>query len=329
MKYNHLSLEERVELYSQIKLGVSLRAIALKLGRTHTSLSRELKRHTKYGRPYKPVLANKRAIHWAFKQRHKAPLKNPEILNYVLTKLRLGWSPETIAGRIVIDHPNLSTSYESIYRWIYSKPWRKHQLSQYLDCGHIKRRKKQGRSVLSKDKVLNAKSIDLRPNEINLRQSVGHWETDLMESSRSCPAALSVTAERLTRFVRLKKVCNKTKYEKTQSLKKQLISLPAQVLFTVTTDRGRENFSNKIWEQKLRVQVYFCNPYHSWEKGTVENTIKRIRRFIPKGENLSDYSWQYIQKVEEAINNKPMKCLQYLTPYERMYQVTRQIQEVK
>jgi IS30 family transposase len=312
-----------------MKLGVSLRTIALKLGRTHSSLSRELKRHTKYGRAYKPVLAEKRAARWAFKQRYKAPLKSPEILNYVLAKLRLGWSPEIIAGRMSIDRPDLSTSYESIYRWIYSRPWRRHKLSQYLECGHIKRRKKYGRQVVSKDKVLNAKSIDLRPGEINLRQSVGHWETDLMESSRSCPAALSVTTERLTRFVRLRKVSNKTKFQKTRSLKKQSTSLPKAVWITITTDRGRENFGHRLWEQKLGVQVYFCNPYHSWEKGTVENTIKRIRRFIPKGENLSDYSWQYIQKVENAINFKPMKCLQYQTPYERMYQVVKEIQEVE
>ena len=174
-KYQHLLLEERVELYSQLKLGVSLRAIAKTLGRTHTSLSRELKRHTKYCRPYKPVLANSRADRWAVRQRYKAPLKNPETLNYVLSKLRLGWSPEIIAGRMKLDKPNLTVSYESIYRWIYSKSWKRHQLWQYLESGHIKRRKKQGRSVASKSKVLNARSIDLRPVEINLRQSVGHW----------------------------------------------------------------------------------------------------------------------------------------------------------
>ncbi|MEK9208065.1 MAG: IS30 family transposase [Patescibacteria group bacterium] len=327
-KYQHLLLEERVELYSQLKLGVSLRVIAKTLGRNHTSLSRELKRHTKYCRPYKPVLANSRADRWAARQRYQAPLKNPETLNYVLSKLRLGWSPETIAGRMKLDKPNLTVSYESIYRWIYSKFWKRHQLWQYLESGHIKRRKKQGRSVASKSKVLNARSIDLRPVEINLRQSVGHWETDLMESSRADPAALSVTVERLTRFVRLKKVSDKTSGNKTQALTKQKIGLPDILWVSVTTDRGRENFGHKIWEDKLGVVVYFCNPYHSWEKGTVENTIKRIRRFIPKGENLSDYSWQYIQKVEGAINNKPMKCLQYLTPYERMAQ-SRQDLEVE
>lgn len=318
IKYQHLLLEERVELYSQLKLGVSLREISLRLGRSHSSLSRELRRHTKYGRPYKPVLANRRAVRWSARQRYKAPLKNPQVLMYVLSKLRLGWGPEIIAGRIGIDHPGLSTSYESIYRWIYSKSWRRHKLWRYLECGHIKRRKKHGRSVTCKNKVLDARSIDLRPVEINLRQTIGHWETDLMESSRSCPAALSVTAERATRFVRLKKVRDKTSRNKTLALAKQKVGLPDTLWMSVTTDRGRENFGHKVWEDKLRMTVYFCNPYHSWEKGTVENTIKRIRRFIPKGDNLSDYSWQYIKKVEGAINHKPMKCLQYLTPYETM-----------
>lgn len=309
---------ERVELYSQLKLGVSLREIARTLGRTHTSLSRELKRHTKYCRPYKPVLANRRAARWSVRQRYKAPLKNPETLNYVLSRLRLGWSPEIIAGRLKLDKPYLEVSYESVYRWIYSKSWKRHKLWQYLESGHIKRRKKQGRSVVSKSKVLDARSIDLRPVEINLRQTVGHWETDLMESSRSCPAALSVTTERSTRLVRLRKVRDKTSRNKTRALAKQKAGLPEALWVSVTTDRGRESFGHKIWEDKLGVTVYFCNPYHSWEKGTVENTIKRIRRFIPKGNNLSDYSWQYVRKIEEAINHKPMKCLQYLTPYETM-----------
>lgn len=111
-------------MYADLKRGISLRAVAKKLDRSPSSLCRELKRHTKYGRVYKPVLANRRADRWAACQRYKAPLKNPQILVYVLEKLRLGWGPEIIAGRLKIDHPGLSTSYESIYRWIYSRPWK-------------------------------------------------------------------------------------------------------------------------------------------------------------------------------------------------------------
>lgn len=315
MNYQHLSLEERVELYAGLKLGISLRGIASKLGRNHTSLVRELKRHTRYGRVYKPVLANKRAAKWAVKQRYKAPLKNPPTLNYVLKKLKLGWSPETIEGRIGFDHPGLSISHESIYSWIYGKGWKKDKLWKYLECGHLKRRQKRGRNVVSYTQVLDTKSIDLRPDTANLRLQMGHGETDLMESSRSSSAALSVTVDRLTRMASLVKVKDKTGVSKTKAL-----THPAQagVWLTMTADRGPENKKYHVWETKLGISVFFCHAYHSWEKGTVENTIKRIRRFIPKGDDISKYSWRDIKKIEYWLNHKPMKCLQYLTPYERM-----------
>lgn len=319
MKYRHLSLEERVELYAGIKLGVSLRDVAKKLDRSHASLVRELKRHTKYGRSYKPVLAHKRAARWAANQRYKAPLKNPQTLNYVRAKLKLGWSPETISGRIGIDHPDLSVSYESIYCWVYyNKRWRKDRLWKYLECGRRKRRKKRGRNVVSYTQVLDAKSIDLRPNKANLRLESGHWETDLLESGRDSSAALSVTTDRKTRVARLVKVKDKTGRSKVLALARPA---PAgSVWLTLTADRGPENRSYPAWEEKLGIQVYFCHPYHSWEKGTVENTIKRIRRFIPKGADVSRYSWRDIKKIEYWLNTKPMKCLQFRTPYEMMRQ---------
>lgn len=317
MKYRHLSLEERVELCVQIKQGVSLRDIAKKLDRNHTSLSRELKRHTKYGREYKPVLADSRATRWALNQRYRAPLKNTETLTYVLEKLRLGWSPEIIEGRIKIDKPHLSISHESIYSWIYNhKHWKRRKLWKHLEQGHKKRRLKLGRKVASYTKVLGTKSIDLRPNNASQRLEVGHGETDLLESGRDSSAALSVTVDRLTRFTSLRKIADKTGRSKTLAIQKSIVSGTAWL--TITADRGPENRNYQVWENKFGVNVYFCHAYHSWEKGTVENTIKRVRRFIPKGSDVSKYSWRDVRKIEWWINNRPMKCLQFLTPYEKM-----------
>ena len=327
MKYHHLDVDERVELYADLKSGVSLRSVARKLRRSPSSLCRELKRHTRYGRVYKPVLANKRAIKWSGNQRSKAPLKTAEILNYVHTKLKLGWSPETIAGRLKLDHPNSSTNYESIYRWIYSKKWRKDKLWQHLECGHKRRRINWGRRGATYTKVLDTKSINLRPNIANHRLQIGHGETDLMESGRDSSAALSVTVDRSTRFTRLVKVPDKTARSKTHAMAR---SLPfGLVWLTMTADRGSENKSFSVWETRFNLTVFFCTAYHSWEKGTVENTIKRVRRFIPKGENIANYSWRDIQRIENWINHKPMKCLQYLTPYEKMRSVTQSLESKK
>jgi IS30 family transposase len=325
LKYSHLSLDERVELYADLKRGLSLRSVAKKLERSPASLCREIKRHTRYGRVYKPVLANNRAAKWATAQRYKAPLKNSETLRYVLDKIKLGWSPEIIEGRIGIDHPGLSVSYESIYQWIYyNKYWKRSRLWEFLECGHIKRRQKRGRNVISYTQVLETKRIELRPNTANLRLEVGHGETDNMESGRNSHAALSVTADRLTRVSHLAKVKDKTGRSKAQALQKPA---PAGLTWlTITTDRGPENKRYQIWENKLGVKVYFCNAYHPWEKGTVENTIKRIRRFIPKGADITKYSWRDIKKIEYWLNTKPMKCLQYLTPYEKMAQVKQNLE---
>jgi IS30 family transposase len=313
-----LSLTERVELYAAVREGESLRNIAKRLHRSDSSLSRELRRHSKYGRAYKPVQANTRAVKTAVNQRSRAPLKCPEILQYVRTKLELGWSPQTIAGRLTIDHPSLSTNYESIYRWIYSKPWCKDSLYKYLDLGRKKRRIRSGRGVHSYAQVLEAKSINSRLEVINNRSTLGHWETDLMESSREVSTALSVTIERKTRYTLIIKVDNKTATEKTKALKKQFRGLPTELTLSMTLDRGTENSEYVKWEVDLKLTAYFCNPYHSWEKGAVENTNKRIRRFIPKGSNISEYSDKQIQHIQDWINHKPMKCLQYLTPYEMM-----------
>jgi transposase, IS30 family len=307
-----------VEIYTQRQQGVSLRDIAKSLGRDHSTLVRELKRHSKYGRAYKPVLADHQAQVWSDRQRYKAPLKDGETLKYVHDKIKLGWSPQTISGRIGIDHPDLSISPESIYQWIYyNKYWKREKLWKYLECGHKKRRHKQGRKVHSYTQVLATKSIDLRPEMANLRKEMGHGETDLLESSRSCPAALSVTADRLTRVSQLVKVKDHTGWQKAKALQKK--SSPI-IWLTITADRGPENKKYTLWEKKLHIAVYFCHAYHSWEKGTVEHINKKIRRFIPKGTNLDDYSWRDIKKIEDWLNNLPLKCLQYLTPYEKMQQ---------
>jgi IS30 family transposase len=251
-------------------------------------------------------------------------MKTSETLRYVIDKLRLGWSPETISGRIRIDHPDLSICKESIYIWIYSKSFRKHKLWKYLECGHMKRRLKRGRNVTSYTQVLDTKRIELRPNTANLRLEMGHGETDNMESGRNSHTALSVTADRLTRVSHLVKVKDKTGRSKASALRKPA---PAGLTWlTFTMDRGPENKKYQTVENKLGVTVFFCNAYHPWEKGTVENTIKRIRRFIPKGTDIAKYSWRDIKKIEYWLNTKPMKCLQYLTPYEKMAQVKQNLE---
>lgn len=314
--YSHLSLLERERLFGLLKQGKSLRSIGKELGRSHTTLAREIQRNSKFGRAYIPCKAQARYDRVTVRQRKKGPLKNPGVYLYVRENLRKGLSPQAIAGRLSLDIPGESITPETIYQYIYQTAKRRKQFVPRLTHAHTKRRKLTGRSVQKAPRIPFALLIDQRPEKINTRDTIGHWETDLMESSRGCPVALSVSTERVTRYVRISIVDNKSAEEKSTSVHTSLNPLPDRLVKSVTIDNGSENTSCSDWG----LPVYRCNPYHSWEKGTVENTIGRIRRYIPKGTDLDIYSDADIRRLEEKMNNTPRKCLNYLTPKESLLQ---------
>ena len=324
-KYKQLTLAEREILYGMLQLGESYRAIGRKLKRSHASISRELKRNIKYGNEYfrntyLPCKAQQLAIKRSVKQRTKAPLKNPEIFLYVRKHLRLGWSPEAIAGRIRIDHPELSICHETIYQYIYNKrkTTKKMHLKECLTLKRKKRMKQNGRSVRQHSKIPEAVSIDERPPEVALRIEIGHWETDNIIGRQTDKTALSVTVERTCRVTLVSKLCNRTAALKTTMVAERLNRLGEIYKKTITADNGSENTNHKELTDLTTMPVYFCHPYHSWERGTVENTNGRIRRFIPKGISIDKISEKYIAALEYKLNTTPRKCLQYLTPYEMM-----------
>lgn len=320
MSFRHLSLKEREILYGMTQKGISLRKIAVWLGRSHASLSRELDRNTKWGANYLPCYAQERAKRVGDRQRYKAPLKGPQIFLYVREHLRspFFWSPETISGRIRIDIPKASIAPETIYQYIYSPKNRQFNLKRYLTRKHGRRRKQKGRSVGKVSKIPQAISIDSRAGYISKRRQLGHWESDLMEGPRSSKHVLSVTVERATRYTMLSRLVNKKTDIKTKYLVKRMGKIPAQALRTLTLDNGAENTNHTYITRQLNINVYFCHPYHSWEKGTVENTIGRIRRYIPKGTDLLQIPKEKISELEYILNSTPRKCLGYLTPYEKM-----------
>src|SRR6266571_3109468 len=159
--FHHLILEEREKLYGWQKEGLSLRIIAEKLGRSHGSLSRELRRNAKYENTYLPCRAQKKADKRTLRQRRKAPLKSSLVYLYVRQHLRLGWSPEQIAGRLSLDHPGETIDDETIYRYIYQKDWyvKREKLWKYLTLRRKKRMSKGGRHVKHESRILEATSI--------------------------------------------------------------------------------------------------------------------------------------------------------------------------
>ena len=319
--YSHLNIEEREWLFGWKKAGLSLRDIAEKLNRNVSTVSRELKKNTRYGKEYLPCKAQKRAVRIGNKQRYKAPLKNPEIFLYVREKLRLLWTPETISGRIHLDIKGVSIDTETIYRYIYSRHGVKYKLWKYLPYGRHKRMKMDGRKVRNMSKVPNAISIDNRSKIIDKRKQIGHWETDNVEGPRTSRPALSVTVERVLRFHVISKIPNQTAVVKSNALVTRLSEFPRTLLKSITQDNGRENYAHESTTTRLGTAMFFCHAYHSWEKGTVENRNRAIRRFFPKGTDFAYVSEEEIQAVENILNNMPMKCLGYLTPYEKMEKV--------
>jgi len=292
------------------------RTIARVLKRSHSTLSREVRRNTAYARLYRPSTAQYYAYIRLHKQRSEARLKSPLIYAYVQEKLKLKWSPETIAGRLPLEYPDLSIHHESIYRYIYCYGAGLH-LWNYLIHARIRRMKKGGRRVKPCGKIPDALNIDLRPQEVSERETAGHWETDNVIGRVIDKTAISTTVERVTRYTMLSRIA-KTARAKQDALVDRLLYFPEKLKKTITTDNGGENVNHKEITRMLHMLMYFCHAYHSWEKGTVENMNGRIRRYIPKGKSIDSLSDEEVAAVENQLNNTPRKCLGFLTPEEAM-----------
>lgn len=315
-KYEHLNLGEREQLSALRQKGLSFGDIGEIMSRDRSSLSREYKKNSKYYKKYQPCLAQQKAEKIALKQRTKAPLKCHEIYLYVRKCLRKKWTPEEIAGRLPIDMPGFKIDDDTIYRYIYdNKKTRGEHLFQYLTLHRRKRMKRNGRKVKNQ-KFGNVPTIGERPISVNKRKTIGHWETDNMDGKKSDSICVSATVERKSRVVILSKLDGHNSTVKSQAVIQRLKPLPPEVVKTMTFDRGPENHKYQKISQELKIPVYFCNAYHSWEKGTVENTIGRVRRFLPKGKTLQDLTISYLKRIENQMNNTPRKCLKFKTPNE-------------
>lgn len=314
-EHQKLNLEEREKIAIFKAMGKSLREIAAILGRHHSTLSRELKRNTcrAFGfEGYGPA----RAEIWARKRKERAGkrlrLKDERIRNYVAHKLKLGWSPEQISGRLEIENPPLRISYEAIYQYVYAVA---KDLIPYLPRRHRRRRiKAKGRNP-QRMPIPYRIAIDERPKEVNQRQTFGHWEAD-SAVSRASLASLHVLHERKSRYVKLTKIFRNASRCVRGTVIRRLKPLPEKARLSITYDNGFENGNHLEINQELGTQSFFCHPYHSWEKGAVENSVGLVRRFIPKKTDFERIPSSEIARIENLLNNRPRKCLNYQTPKE-------------
>lgn len=316
-EYVHLTPFERDIISVWLAQNKSRKEIAQLLGRDQSTIWRELNRNS--SPEYKSYLAH-RAQERAAQRRKKASkrprLKNEQIVSYVTDKLSIGWSPELIAGRIKIDHPGLSISYEAIYQYIYHpKTENRDELIVCLRRSHRKRRKKGIGRKTRKTKIPNRISIDQRPSVVDQRLYYGNWEGDSVVSKKGRPV-LNSLVERKSRLLFLTRVENKTALATAQTVIARLKDLPLNFRQTLTLDNGTENAGHETITSSLGIKCFFAHPYSSWERGTNENVNGLIRCYLPKGTDFSKISDKEISLIESAINNRPRKCLGFKTPIE-------------
>lgn len=315
--YYQLSSEERDQIAYLRAQGKSVTDIAESIKRNKGTVSRELKRNR--SPIYNVYLANK-AHERAVKRKHESVqrqrIRNPLIRGYIMKKLKLKWSPETIAGRLSRDYPSLHISHEAIYQFIYDRSTRtKHHLVPFLARAHKRRRL---RTHSHRHKMLHIPhrvSIKERPLEVQSRIQPGHWEADTLISRRS-RAALAVILERTSRHLHLVKLPAKTSRSFRGALTSKLRPYPRSLRRSITYDNGCENVEHEYTNKVLGTQSYFCEPFHSWEKASIENAIGLIRRFFPKKTDFALVSKEQVKRVESLLNTRPRKCLNYRTPNE-------------
>lgn len=315
MNYYQLSQDERDRIAELRQAGRTLREIGKELSRSIGTLSRELRRNAKkpaWGpRKYYAAYAQHKAKNRQSKSHERPRLKSAALHQAIVELLERRWSPELIAGRLKRDHPELPTiSAESIYQWIYGH---RRDLIPKLARAHSKRWPRRSR-YKHRMRIPGRVSVQERSEAANCREEAGHWETDLVVGTG--PEVLQVLVERKTRYSRLRKVPRKTSGASRAALTVLMDSIPASLRRSITYDNGSENAEHQTLNDDFELRSYFCAPFHSWEKGTVENTNGLIRRFIPKRSNLECFTAEQIQDIEDWLNTRPRKVLQFQTPGE-------------
>ena len=315
-----LTLSEREEISRGIVARRSIRFMASLLGRSPSTVSREVCRNGGYDR-YRAAVADEQAWVRAGRPKRCKLANSPWLREVVSRKLRLNWSPEQIAGWLKRGHPedgSYQVSHETIYRslFVQARGVLKKELLQHLRSKRTIRRSKQAtQKGGAHGQIKDTVSIRERPASVEDRAVPGHWEGDLLSGSKNSHIATLV--ERHTRYVMLAKVANKETQTVVSALIKQAKKLPTELYKSLTWDRGKELAAHKQFTLATDIDVYFCDPQSPWQRGSNENTNGLLRQYFPKGTDLSVYSQADLNKVARQLNERPRKTLEFETPAER------------
>ena len=315
-----LTLSEREEISRGIVAEQSIRSMALALGRSPSTVSREVCRNGGYDQ-YRAAEADERAWDRTLRPKLCKLAKSAWLRRVVSKQLRLSWSPEQIAGWLKRTHPGEEAyyvSHETIYRslFVQARGVLKKELQQHLKSKRTIRRSKHATQKGSDHgQIKNMISISERPASVEDRAVPGHWEGDLISGPKNSHIATLV--ERHTRYLMLVKVTSKDTQTVVSALIKHSKKLPAELYKSLTWDRGKELAAHQQFTLATDIDVYFCDPQSPWQRGSNENTNGLLRHYFPKGTDLSVHSQAELNKVARQLNERPRKTLEFATPAEK------------
>lgn len=316
-----LTLAEREAVSLGVAAGTSSRGIAMRLGRSPSTVSRELLRHG--GRSgYRAHLADGEAWDAALRPKRCLLSVNSRLRSAVARKLKLQWSPEQISGWLKIefrDDESMRVSHETIYRtlFIQARGVLKKELMKHLRTRRSMRRPRPSSSHEERrGKIADAVSIRERPAQADDRAVPGHWEGDLISGSKN--SHIVTLVERHSRFTTLIKVPNRETQTVVTALTRQIKKLPAALRRSLTWDRGHELAKHKEFTVATDVQVYFCDPQSPWQRGSNENTNGLLRQYFPRGTDLSLHTQAELNKVALRLNQRPRETLGFKTPADKL-----------
>jgi len=315
-----LAFSEREEISRGIATGQSMRTIAAQLGRSPSTVSREINRNGGY-HDYRAAKAEQAAWDRAKRPKLCKLAGNKRLTRIIAKKLRSFWSPQQIAGWLKRKYPRdeqNQVSHETIYKSLYiqARGVLKKELLQCLRTKRVIRRSKhsslKGQGL---GKIVNAVSISERPASVEDRAVPGHWEGDLIAGSKN--SYIATLVERHSRYVMLAKIKDRCTESVVSALIKQSKKLPSELYKSLTWDRGKELADHQRFTMATDIKVYFCDPSSPWQRGSNENTNRLLRQYFPKGTDLSLHSQAQLNAVARRLNERPRKTLGYETPAER------------
>ena len=318
-----MTLTEREEISRGVVAGRSLRSIAAALGRSPSTISREIRRNGGL-EGYRASRADQAAWDHACRPKVCKLVQNRALAHLVASKLCLEWSPEQIAGwlkRTYCDDETHQVSHETIYRslFIQARGALKKELMAHLRRTRGMRRSRHHTQKTSiHGRITDAVSISERPAAAEDRALPGHWEGDLLFGSKHSQIATLV--ERQSRYVMLAKVDGKDTETVVNALIKHAQKLPHELYKSLTWDRGKEMADHQRFTLATDIKVYFCDPQSPWQRGSNENANGLVRQYLPKGIDLSAYSQSKLNAIARRINERPRKTLNYETPAQRFHQ---------